>query len=1258
MLRDNLPLPNTIKAVSANNVIFNDANVSIIWFDKNTCLQDDVDVHETKQMLQEIKADVILHSNLDGLMTLIEKNPQKNFFLIMSAVEAVNITNFQRIHDLKQIHSIFIFCLEKEIYEPIFTHHQYMKITGIYNTQLELYLNITRTLDHVNRQFAAFTLFNQNQQSIRDLTNDSIRFLWYQLLKDTLWKMPRTTDWKIRMVEKCRDYYRGNAYELKHIEDFEIQYQSSDAVKWYTKDTFIYKLINQALRTEDIIALYMLRYFIEDLCVNLKNRYEEFRQLQIDLEMPNVTLYRGLRLDQNQLSKCKMSSGNLISTNGFLSASRSIDVAKIYAGWDTNCQSTADTTESVLFIIHINVSDNNIIVADITAESQIPDELEVLFDIGSIFEINSVTEDDAQKPSKWTINMTASNDGDKLLNDYIVFRREEMEEFDINILFGEFLYDMGEYQKAENYFKNLLLTEDTPQRRYSLGTVYAFKGEYHRALDYLDSAHDQYNEILSSMMSTSGDLLNIEEATHILGEMARTLVSIANIYIHTNNPDEALFNYNRALNTYRTIFLDADDSHVGQCIENIGLVYEDRGSYTDAMKNFERANEIFSKTLPENHPSKAGLLLNIANIYKSQNKIDLALQTYLVSLDMMKKVYPANHQSVTECMNNIALTHMKNNQYEDALKWFFDCLKSRNESESPLKAKILTAEIYANMAEIYEKVENIADAIQYYEQSFIIYETEKAKNLIKIEYIDSEYPEDKSREEYSLTDLLSTLRDLKENYSNEHPLITTYLLSIGKMLHNDKKYDEAFEHYKQLLNIHHQFQSVDDFHIAECFYQISLIYQIKGDHSQAMNYAINSYDIIRKLLSAKHPNMKNILKHIVQICNESDEPTKLSFYTRQLNLCLQREEPSTDSNIDNIRYRMFCLYYKVEKHQEALNIVSTKPSLFLDEESETILGQIYLKIGQFHQTIAHTNNALRLSSNPSNIARCYQQLGHAYISQHDNVNALSSYEKALELWQDDDKDEHQDDFANILINIGSIYLQESNYNESLSYYSKALKIKRRMSSENSVLIDNIYNCIAKSFFAQRNYDQALHYYLQLLETLVNEIEIAKINELIGAVYYQKENFQTALLYYKKSLDIADDIDSPNLESLLFDISQTYFQMDNMKYGIEYLRKCIELRESLVDDENDSELIAYKQALSFSQMLLDAQKPKRKRRLKYKRLFHKRHYRRRRKKKTFLRIPAEFSDLATEVFEKYGSSEDRASIQRTTFPAKRNFQNAQ
>ncbi|CAM4901284.1 unnamed protein product [Rotaria socialis] len=260
--------------------------------------------------------------------------------------------------------------------------------------------------------------------------------------------------------------------------------------------------------------------------------------------------------------------------------------------------------------------------------------------------------------------------------------------------------------------------------------------------------------------------------------------------------------------------------------------------------------------------------------------------------------------------------------------------------------------------------------------------------------------------------------------------------------------------------------------------------------------------------------------------------------------------------------------------------------------------------------------------------------------------------------------------------MGAICLDQNNYNDSLLHYSEALKIKKKTDPSNNALIGAIISCIGKSLFKKHNYDEALEHLIEAFEILKqsgDSIELATIHEFIGKIYYEKpdleislkhllialelydklkstendsklenilgtianvfydkQDFQTALSYYKKSLIIADNNDSPNLVSTLYQISQVYFQMNNMNYGIEYLKRCIEVQEALVDDENDQDLMSFKQVLSFTQLLNSTRKQKRRR--KYKRLFHKKRYQRRMKKKTVVMVPPELGNLITEFYE--------------------------
>ncbi|UJR18108.1 hypothetical protein I4U23_005008 [Adineta vaga] len=116
------------------------------------------------------------------------------------------------------------------------------------------------------RQSLAFRFFEQKQRAIRDVTAEAASFMWSLILLDVLKEIPSSKQTLDDMLDMCADYYRDNAAQLKMIEEFRSTYEPYDAIRWYTRDSFLYHRLNAALRTEDIDALLLFRPFIVDLC--------------------------------------------------------------------------------------------------------------------------------------------------------------------------------------------------------------------------------------------------------------------------------------------------------------------------------------------------------------------------------------------------------------------------------------------------------------------------------------------------------------------------------------------------------------------------------------------------------------------------------------------------------------------------------------------------------------------------------------------------------------------------------------------------------------------------------------------------------------------------------------------------------------------------------------------------------------------------------------------------------------------------------
>ncbi len=103
--------------------------------------------------------------------------------------------------------------------------------------------------------------------------------------------------------------------------------------------------------------------------------------------------------------------------NGFLSTSRSEDVAKIFSG------KSIENKQSILLQIECNVDklQDAIVFADIARFSKYPAEKEVLFDLGATFQILSINKDESDC---WLVHLKATDIGEKISQEYIQSNRK------------------------------------------------------------------------------------------------------------------------------------------------------------------------------------------------------------------------------------------------------------------------------------------------------------------------------------------------------------------------------------------------------------------------------------------------------------------------------------------------------------------------------------------------------------------------------------------------------------------------------------------------------------------------------------------------------------------------------------------------------------------------------------------------------------------------------------------------------------------
>lgn len=118
------------------------------------------------------------------------------------------------------------------------------------------------------------SILRSNVTSSEDLNTLDPSFMYSQLLKEILFEFDYTEEDRRQFVEFCRKYYAADVNELHVIDEFNHSYQTHSPAWWYTRECFLYKMLNKALRTHDIDILCKMGFFARDLHQQLKELHD------------------------------------------------------------------------------------------------------------------------------------------------------------------------------------------------------------------------------------------------------------------------------------------------------------------------------------------------------------------------------------------------------------------------------------------------------------------------------------------------------------------------------------------------------------------------------------------------------------------------------------------------------------------------------------------------------------------------------------------------------------------------------------------------------------------------------------------------------------------------------------------------------------------------------------------------------------------------------------------------------------------------
>ncbi|CAF0819352.1 unnamed protein product [Adineta steineri] len=620
-------------------------NVLLIWLDNNIN-ESNVDCSNTIKQLKRVVNNINTFTDGEECLEFIQTINNNKVCMIVSGSLGKHIV--PHVHDMSQVDTIFIFCNNQEWHKQ--WAKEWPKIKGVFTDITSICEALKQTSQQCEQNAISISFVASNKK----LDQLDPSFMYTQILKEILLTINFEDKHFKEFITYCRKVYEGDKNELENINQLQTTYKNNIPIWWYTWDAFLYRMLNQALRSIDVDIIVRMSFFIKDLHCDIQRLHSE--QFDDHQSGSTFTVYRGQGLSKEDFAEMTKTKGGLLSFNNFLSTSKNQDVSLNFA----QQAATNPDLVGILFVMSINSAISTSPFASVTDVSYFHTEDEVLFSMHTIFRIGDIKPMDGNN-HLYQVNLTLTNDNDqdlRTLTDRI--RQETFPNLIGWYRLGELLIKMGEFNKAQEVYEILL----------------------HQTTDESDKSpvYDQIGEIKDRQGESS----------------------------------EALTYYKKSL-AIKQKTLPSNHLNLGMSYNNIGIVYEKMSNYRKALSSHEKALAIKQKSLPSNHPSLGVSYNNIGNTYDSMGDYPKALSSYEKALAIRQQSLPSNHPDLGASYNNIGILYYNMGDYPKALSYYEKDLAIGQQS-LPSNHPDLGGS-YNNIGLVYEKMGNYPKAHSFYERA-------------------------------------------------------------------------------------------------------------------------------------------------------------------------------------------------------------------------------------------------------------------------------------------------------------------------------------------------------------------------------------------------------------------------------------------------------------------------------------------------------------------------------------------------------------
>jgi tetratricopeptide (TPR) repeat protein len=875
-------------------------NFCLVWLDTN--------IDDCSENIRKLRRTIhVIHTLTDAAqcIELLKNIKDEMVFLVVTGYVGEHL--IPTIHDITQLYSVYILCGKQSKHQKWI--QKWSKIRGVFTEASHICDALKKAAHQCDEDYISIGFLPiSDNPSTETLNKLDQSFMYTQILKEILLNIEFNESHIKEFTDYCRKHVSSDAVKISIVDELEENYDQHTPIWWYTDESFLYSMLNRALRQMEVDIIIKMGFFVSDLHRQIEQLY--IQQCNDEYLSKQFTVYRGQALPVGDFDRMMKTKGGLISFNNFLSTSREPQ-------FPLECAMQALTKHAmtgILFEISVDPTISSAPFAAINEFGHFENEQEILFSMHSVFQITEIAKFQSND-RLWQVKLTTTSDNDTKLLALTERIRQETQGYSGWHELANFLINVGSFKKAEQLLEILLHQASNSTEKsliYNLlGIALANQGYYAKALSFykqeleiiqqtllanhpnLATSLSNIGQLYSNMGEYSKALSFHEKALKIRQEslpenhpdLATSLSNIGQVYCNMGEYSKALPFYEKALKI-REESLPANHPDLATSLSSIGQLYSNMGEYSKALSFYEKALKIRQENLPANHPNLAISLSNIGQVYSNMGEYSKALSFYEKAHAIFQESLPANHPSLATSLSNIGQVYSNMGEYSKALS-FYEKAHAIDQESLPANHPSL-AMLLKNIGQIYNYLGDSSRAIDNLERALDISKISLPEHhpILAVAYsILGQVYNDMGEYEKALVAQEKALNMKEIVLNTNYPELAVSYSNIGEVYCNMGEYAKALTFHEKALQAREKSLSVTHPDIAVSYNNMGLVYGKMGDHSKALSFYEQAIAIRVKALPEYHPYLAVTYDNLGKLYEDmGDYAQALLYYERARNI--------------------------------------------------------------------------------------------------------------------------------------------------------------------------------------------------------------------------------------------------------------------------------------------------------------------------------------------------------------------------------------